>query len=1493
VHFRAVLERDPRHRVALEALVELYGRLDRKEDLIQVLRRLIPLQDTAVGGKRIRIRLAELIAHTVRREEALDTARRALEVEPHTVEELERLAAVFTQLKAWMDAVRTLESGSAQLRKEGDLAGAVGAMFQVAEVWRGPANKPENAGPALEQVLELEPSNRKAWEQARELYTALNDWRSWAQVTDRYLPNLVTDDEKVQALRELGVVQETRLGAKHVAFLQYCRALQLSPSDDSTREQVERLAEETSSYDELAAVYEEVADAVPAGPLAERLFLTLATVQDVRLDDPEAAEQSLRRILEFDPTNEQALERLSAMFARRGRNQDYILSLEQSLEAAPTIERRKALLREIARVYDEQLQRPDEAGSALARALELDPDLETALVLVALQRRQGDHRGAASTLLRMRDIASTPEQRSTLQVEVAQVYERDLGDDSAAVEGYRQALEFDPTNTGALDSLERLYSKLDRAADLLAVYERQLELATDYRERVKVLFRSAAIWEERFSNLANADACVDAALSIDPQNLQAIRTLERLRRAQGRWEELVEVLDRHLHLLTDPQEQAELCVEMGDVFHQQLKAVDRAVTAYHQALELDPRCRPAMHALGTLYERSGNWPFALEMLEQEARTLGTTAEAVELWYRMGKINEDMLIDSASARRCFQEALRIDAAYLPAIRSLKGLYEAEQDWEGYERALIDEAQQTEDPQARAAAWVEVGKYAERVENRPRAVEAYEAALQLVPDGVDAARPLADLYLAQEDWGRCEQMLDIVTLALQERYQQAPEDPDVARELCRRQYRLGYVAEKNGHRDKALLAYERAWQLDATYLPVLEGYGHLLVQARRLEEALRVFQSILAHHRNDLTDLEVAEIYWTIGDLFVQGKALDRAENHFEKALAIDQAHEPSLRSMVELTEAAGAFERAGEFRQRLLQVLEGEARYVAGVALGELARTRLKDPYMALDAYLAAHRVRPEVLEVLDALYVLYRETKQGARAAEMLEKMLALPALQQDATRSKRVWFALGELNRDELGDVDKATACFNQALDVDWRFVEAFTAIEAMLGAGKKWRQLDENYKRMIGRVPKSDDTHLARMGLWRALGDLYVDVLQAPDAAVEVYKVVAAGMPDDPGVQEKYAELAQAQPGLEAQAVDAWRRALLTTENPAKATSALAELAARRKDYDSAWLAAQVASGLLGEVTPNEQEILAKLTPYARKREVAQRQLTDRLWAEHLFHPRVRGPLSEIFALLFDQTRGHSKEDPSRYGIAPRKHLVDVAAAPEFQLHQFRYVARLLGMEQVAVYSPFLMAKREQQARRTSEAAPDPMVGVEVCNTEPVALRLGGKFFGETGPRELQYLVARGLALLRPELALTQRLSAERLEVLVQAALSLSVDRFRFTADPAAMDAERKVLERLLTQQARDALARLTRQYAPQAAPGDLRSYLEGAELTATRAGAFVAGEIEPVKRLLMGEGGGTFRVPARSKIRDLMVFALGEDLHALRVAVGTSVEITQGRK
>lgn len=211
-----------------------------------------------------------------------------------------------------------------------------------------------------------------------------------------------------------------------------------------------------------------------------------------------------------------------------------------------------------------------------------------------------------------------------------------------------------------------------------------------------------------------------------------------------------------------------------------------------------------------------------------------------------------------------------------------------------------------------------------------------------------------------------------------------------------------------------------------------------------------------------------------------------------------------------------------------------------------------------------------------------------------------------------------------------------------------------------------------------------------------------------------------------------------------------------------------------------------------------LTKLTPYARKREVAQRQLTDCLWQQHLFHPKVWGPL-ERFAPLFEQGGGNYKEDFSRFNINPKRHLIDVAGAQEYQLHHYRYVARLFGMDQVALFSPFLVATRERMAKRSTELAPDPMVGVEILHTDPVALKVGGKFFGETGQKEVYYLLGRAMAMLRPELILTVRLSAERLEALLQAAISFGVERFRFSADPRAIDAERRLLERALTEQAK----------------------------------------------------------------------------------------------
>jgi tetratricopeptide (TPR) repeat protein len=1487
-YLKAALERDARHRGVLDTLRELYEETGQTEELVGILRRLVPLQDSAEGVKALRLRLAEVLAGVSRREEALDAARRALEVEPHVVADLDRVHALFVSLRAYNDAVRALELKVQVHQQAEERDQAVATWFAVADLWSGAGNKPELAAGALEKVLELDPANRTAYERVCELYRGNNDWRAYAQVVDRYLPHLVTEEEKLATLKELARVQEQRLGQKDVAFLALCRALQIDAADDTLREEVERLADETGSHEELAAVYEEVADNLPRGPLAERMYATLARVHDLMLDDATAAEGALRKILEFDPTNVTALDGLAGMFQRRGRDREYVVALEQKIEAAASIEARKAILREIARVWDERHDDPVEAAGALLRALDLEPDAETLGVLTDLYRRQKSWPDVASTLLRARDLAATVEERARIQVEVAGVYERDIGDDEAAVVAYRQALEFEPYNREALDALERLHTRLDQPAELLATYERMLEVITDYRERVRVLFRCASIWEDKYQNPANADAFIEGVLAIDPQNLQAIKALIRLRRMQGRWEDLVQAYERQLQLATSPQEQAELYVEIGNVYHQQLKQVDRAVNTYSYALEVDPQSRPALHALGKLYERSGNWPFALEMLAREAQIAGHAPDAVELHYRMGKMNEDMLMDTGSARSCYQQALAIDPGHLPSIRALKGIQEQEKDWGGYEQTLLQEAQQTEDGEAKTRALLEVARYNAETKGDPDTATAYyEEALKYSPDSLEAARPLADVYSAREDWVTAERMLDIVVRKMAEKAI-AEKDAALTADLCRQLYRQGYVADKLGKRDKALDAYEKAYGLDATYLPALEGYGHLLVHAKRYEDALRIFQTILIHHREELTDMEVVEVYWQQGDIYAKLNQADRAQNHFEKALAIDSSHESSLRALVALMDKAGKWERAGDLRLQLANVLEGEAKVSVFLELGQLAREKLKDPYQAIDAYTGALKLQPESAEVLDALYVLLRETRQGQKAADMLERMLRLPALAAEPNKAKRVWFALGELRRDALRDVEGAAVAFNTALDLDHRFIEAFSAIEAMLGGAGQWKALEENYAKMIGRMPKTPDTHAARMGLWRALGDLYRQVLKNQEGAVAAYGVVAKGLPDDAQVQEVYAELAAASPGKEDEAIAALRRALPNTNEARKVVSQLVRLSALRKDYDGAWMAAQAVSGLLGEAGDDEKEILGKLGPYAKRKEVAQRPLPDRMWQTHLLYPKLRGPFTELMGLLFEQV-GHLYAVPHQnYQIVPKKHRIDLASAQEYHVQHYRYVARLFGLDAVELYSPHLVIRRENLAKRSNDPAPDPLVNVEVLQTHPACVRAGGRFFAEQGQKEAYYLLGRTLALVRPELAFSQRLAPERLEAVVQAALSLVVPNLRFTVDPRMVDAERRVLEKSIGEPGRAALAKVARVYLPTATPADVRQYLEGAELTAARAGLFVAGECEPVKRMVMGETGSAFRVVPKTKLKELLLFATSDEHRELRVAVGTDVEV-----
>jgi tetratricopeptide (TPR) repeat protein len=1475
-HFQAVLERAPRSLTALEALRGLFLQLDRKQDLAHVLERLAPLQEDRQVGMALQLDRAEVLTALEQRGRALEVGRTLLGQGPLKLEQLERLRGVFERVHAVPEVVQVMEQRAALEEARGDVAAAVETLVEIAVRWKegGMASKGVEA---LEKVLTLQPTHLGAFQTAEALYTSGGQWSAYAALLEKRQNFLPPGDEKVALLRLLAQIQKERLGEPVHAFWASCAAVRARPEDEELRAEALGFALVTGLQPELAALYQELAAALPWGPLARGLYLAEAHLQDEVLDVPNAAEATLRTILDFEPTDLEALERLTAMFSRRGKVAEQLRVLEETVDVAPTLEVRKRVLGELARVRDELQRDPAGATSALQRSFELAPDRTTAEILLELLRRQGRWREAVETLTSLSNMSETDADRARFHEEAAELYEVKLLNDEAAIAGYRQSQRIFPAGKTALLALERVFTRLDRPTELRESLEQQLAASSEAAGAVSLLHKLAKLLETRFHDLRGADGYLERALSLDAKNPTTLEELKRVRRAQGRWAQLIAVLEQEVDGTADPATKAELWVQKGEIQLGQLRDPDAASYAFNQALQVDGKSRRALHALADLHVSRQDWRGAMAFLLREAEATPDAAEAADTLYRIGQIELDVLRSRNDARQSYTRALQRDPRHLPSLHALRALHEAAEDWSAYEQTLRDEAERASEGAARAAPLLVLAQHwLTRRKDPAQAIDCYTRALAAAPHSLEAALPLADLLLASEDWARAEGVLQRVTAQLDHPTSRRDRalDGELSVQLCR----LGMAAERAGHAERSLQAYERAAQVDSTSLVALEGKARLLVSGGRLEDGLQAYRGLLLLHGYGPGALEV---HLRMGELHQQLGQPGSAREQFERVLAMNPAQPQALRSLVQLTEEAGEAEAGVALRQRLIRALEGEARFEACVALVERLR-QCGDLTRAMAALGDALEIRPEALAVLETQYEVCREARSWRKATEALERMVVLPELRAQPARCRRFCLTLGQLAAAELLDVNRAIAAFRSAVEVDPASVDAHAALEGILSAHRRWGELEESYAWMIQQMGEAPATYPLRLGLWRKLGELRHTVLAKPAAAREALEHAAEGFPDDAGVQELYADLAVRFPGHEASAIEAYRRALLRTERLPHVCGALARLFLQQRARDTAYLGLQAMQTWVGPLSPAGKERLAQLTRAAAGSRQASRALTSSLWQRHLLHPRVRGPLGQIFTLLFRFAGRQYLHAHSDYDLHPRRHRVEENGDVADQVQALRYTSRLLSVDGVELLSAFWAANPQRSGRGSNTFLPDARVGLEPCLTEPLSLKAGGRFW-KLDPDAFRARLGYAVAALRPELVLARTLSRERLELILHATVRLTTGQDPEEGDLRAVRREQRLLEKALSASTVAALREQVE--AHQSTPGEhLHGYLEGVELTCLRAALLVTGETAPVKRLVRLNPA---LVPQGTKVRELVHFAFSEDLLALRVATEMALD------
>ncbi len=181
------------------------------------------------------------------------------------------------------------------LEKEGSLAEALLAYRGLLELVPGDPQGiaglerlfAQEEGPRLDAARLLEP-----------VYRGLNDTRKLVEVLEVLLSS-APPEQRLERLQEIAMLREA-LGQTSLAFAARLRAFNEFAQEASVRDELERLAADSGSFEEVAAAYEDQLERGVQEPLAGDLWRRLAAIYDGRLKRYDLAVRALEEVSKRD-----------------------------------------------------------------------------------------------------------------------------------------------------------------------------------------------------------------------------------------------------------------------------------------------------------------------------------------------------------------------------------------------------------------------------------------------------------------------------------------------------------------------------------------------------------------------------------------------------------------------------------------------------------------------------------------------------------------------------------------------------------------------------------------------------------------------------------------------------------------------------------------------------------------------------------------------------------------------------------------------------------------------------------------------------------------------------------------------------------------------------------------------------------------------------------------------------------------------------------------
>ncbi|HEX2689515.1 MAG TPA: hypothetical protein VHN14_22995, partial [Kofleriaceae bacterium] len=559
---------------------------------------------------------------------------------------LQRLSVIYTVAERWTDALGLYDHAVEATK---DKARRIRLLREAAQLAKDVANQPDKAIGYYQRLLPLTPEDGQVSQSLERLLERHERWAELIQLWESRLDGLSKKDRERSRARIAAVWLDNLRDPQHA--LAAAKPLLTEADDDKEPTQLlERILaspnatkgardaaldllrshyDQTNRPREVIRVLEKVIAIDPEGngALHEEAGTRLA-----ELDDLPAAMDHYAALLTMAPGSSATEEKLRQFAERGGHHDRYADGVAAAARAAKDPTRQVELLGEAARTRLERLSDIESAISLLVEANSTigaseHEQLAVARRLAALYAQTNRPRERLGMLERQAQLEASEVAKSSILSEAAKLAET-LGDTERALALWERRIDSDPNDLSGLDARIGILDSQERWDDLVAALESRAAKVGSPNQKRADLVRVALVHHHERHDLAAAIAAWQRVVADHKDDEEGISALADLLAETGRWKEMADLLESASGRAT--QRTIARLVRLGDALRSHLDQPGRALSAYRNAIAIDPASKEARAGLTALLDLAATRAAAADALAQAFRTNGDLGGVLDL-----------------------------------------------------------------------------------------------------------------------------------------------------------------------------------------------------------------------------------------------------------------------------------------------------------------------------------------------------------------------------------------------------------------------------------------------------------------------------------------------------------------------------------------------------------------------------------------------------------------------------------------------------------------------------------------------------------------------------------------------------------------------------------------------------------------------------------------------------------------------------------------------